>query len=368
MTFARIVCVVMLVVTTACAPRGTITIAPEAAEVGTVRPIFLATSRGVTDLPDRFGSERGPLSFARYDVSVPPQRKEGSIPFPGRDKIDPTRQMLTVDERVYANEGQFQTALATALQGSTSARRVIVFVHGFNNTYAEGIYRAAQLAHDLNVTSTVVHFSWPSSANAFGYVHDRDSTLYSRDPLQDLLDDIAKAGASEIVLVAHSMGALLSMETLRQMAIGGDTATMRKLSAVILISPDIDVDVFRSQMSAIPHPPQPLVIFGSPRDLMLKVSATITGASERLGNLKDGTPLADLPVTYVDVGAFRDGDGHFSFATSPELLAVIQQLTLAQGWLAAEGRRTDDPITGILLRTQDASRVILAPLRVLKRN
>ena len=369
MPFARTLCIILMVAVSACAPRGTITIAPEAAQVGTVRQIYLATSRGVADLPERFGSDRATsMSFARYDVSVPPNRKEGSITFADGDRIDPAKQMLTVEEQIYPGQGAFKKALGQSLATSAADRRVIVFVHGFNNTYAEGLYRSVQLAHDLNVTSTVVHFSWPSSANAFGYVHDRDSTLFSRDPLEDLLDDVASSGASEIVLVAHSMGALLSMETLRSMALRGDGATMRKLSAVILISPDIDVDVFRSQMRAIPHPPQPIVIFGSPRDLMLKVSATITGAKERLGNLKDGTAIADLPVTYVDVGAFRDGDGHFSFATSPELLAVIQQLSLAQGWLQAEGRRTDNPITGILLRTQDASRVILAPLRVLGRN
>lgn len=361
----RAVCLVAMLAVSACSPRGTITIAPEAAAVGAVRQIYLATSRGVADLPERFGSDRAAgLSYARYDVSVPPDRKEGSITFADGDRIDPQRQMLTVDEQIFDDGRAFQSALGQSLRGSVADRRVIVFVHGFNNTYAEGLYRSVQLAHDLNVTSTVVHFSWPSAANAFGYVYDRDSTLFSRDSLEHLLHDVSASGASEIVLVAHSMGALLSMEVLRSMAIRGDRATLRKLSAVILISPDIDVDVFRSQMAAITDPPQPFVIFGSPRDLMLKVSARITGARERLGNLKDGGPIADLPVTYVDVGAFRDGDGHFSFATSPELLAVIQQLSLAQGWLAAEGRRTDNPITGILLTTREASRVILSPLGV----
>lgn len=360
----RAVCLLVFLTLSACGPRGEITIAPEAAAVGTVREIYLATSRGIEALPQRFGSDRASLSFARYEISVPPDRKEGSIKYATGKKIDPLRQMLTVDEDIYRGEADFRTALGVSLRRSASDRRVIVFVHGFNNTYAEGLYRAAQMAHDLNVTSTVVHFSWPSSANALGYVHDRDSTLYSRDALETLLDDVAAAGASEIVLVAHSMGGLLAMETLRSMALRGDAGTLRKLSAVILISPDIDVDVFRSQMAVIPDPPQPFVIFGSPRDLMLKLSARVTGVSERLGNLSDTTLIADLPVTYVDVGAFRDGDGHFAFATSPELLAVIQQLSLAQGWLAAEGRRTDNPITGILLRTQDATQVILSPFGI----
>lgn len=360
----RLLSIVTMIALTACAPRGVITIAPEAAAVGDVRTVYLATSRGITNLPERFDSSRAPATFARYDVSIPPDRVDGSITYPGRRAVDPRKQMLTVDEELYADEGAFKSDLSTALRSSPASKRVVVFVHGFNNTYAEGLYRAAQLAHDLKITSTIVHFSWPSSANALGYVHDHDSTLYARDALETLLRDVSDAGASDIVLVAHSMGALLSMETMRTMAIRGDTRTLSKLSAVILISPDIDVDVFHAQMAAIPKPPQPFVIFGSQRDLWLKLSARITGAENRLGTLADTSAIADLPVTYVDVGEFRDGTVHFAFATSPELLDVIQQLSLAGGWLSTEARRTDNPITGILLRTQDATQIVLSPFGV----
>lgn len=351
----------------ACSPRGEITVDPGAAAIGTVREVFVATSRGDAPLPDRFGSDRSAqIAFAHYDISIPPIREPGSIVYPKAGNIDPSRQMLTVDEKVYATEGDFNAALGRAIRSDPARRQVVVFVHGFNNNYAEGIYRAAQLTYDLNVNATLVHFSWPSLANPLGYIHDRDSALFSRDALAALLADLDREGASDVVLVAHSMGAFIAMEAMRQMAMQGQVGSLAKLSTVILISPDIDVDVFRSQMAAIPDPPQPFVIFGSPRDFALKVSARVTGMRERLGNLTNTDQIADLPVQYLDVGAFRDGDSHFAVATSPELQDLIRQLAQAPGWLQSDRRRTDNPITGILLRTQDATRVILSPFGIIR--
>ena len=363
----RAVLFVALVSVSACAPRGVITVDPSAATVGSVQEVFVATTRGGAPLPERFGADRaGQVAYAHYDISIPPDRDQGSIVYPTSDKIDPARQMLAVDENVYQDRSDFNAAVGSALRKNASGRQVVVFVHGFNNNYAEGVYRAAQLTHDLKVTSTIVHLSWPSLANPLGYIHDRDSALYSRDALANLLGDIDRQGASEIVLVAHSLGGFIAMEAMRQMALQGKTATIAKLSTVILISPDIDVDVFRSQMAAIPNPPQPFVIFGSPRDLALKVSARVTGMRERLGNLTSTDQIADLPVIFLDVGAFRDGDGHFTVATSPELQALIGQLAQAPGWLNSDQRRTDNPITGILLRTQDATRIILSPFGMIR--
>lgn len=363
----RAVLIAALVAVSACAPRGEITLDPAAAQIGTVQEVFVATSRGGAPLPERFGTDRAAqMAFAHYDISIPPDRNQGSIVYPTSTKVDPTRQMLTVNENVYQDKRAFDAAVGRALRSNPSGRQVVVFVHGFNNNYAEGIYRAAQLTHDLRVTSTLVHFSWPSLANPLGYIHDRDSALYSRDALAALLVDLDKQGASEIVLVAHSLGGFIAMEAMRQMAMQGQEATIAKLSSVILISPDLDVDVFRSQMAAIPNPPQPFVIFGSPRDLTLRVSATVTGMRERLGNLTNTEQIADLPVIYLDVGAFRDGDSHFAVATSPELQALIGQLAQAPGWLDSDQRRTDNPITGILLRTRDATRIILSPFGMVR--
>src|SRR5690606_23831870 len=129
-------------------------------------------------------------------------------------------------------------------------RDVVLFIHGYNNTFAEGLYRFAQIEHDLNLPGVPMHFSWPSRGQPLAYAADRDSVLYSRDGLERSIEIAAQAGGKTI-LVAHSMGAALLMESLRQMAIAGKRDTLDRIGAVVLLSPDIDVGLFRMQVRTI---------------------------------------------------------------------------------------------------------------------
>ncbi len=45
----------------------------------------------------------------------------------------------------------------------------MVFVHGFNNTFADGLHRTAQIRHDFEIPGVAVHYAWPSAGNALGY-------------------------------------------------------------------------------------------------------------------------------------------------------------------------------------------------------
>ena len=66
-------CLIALV---ACTPRGAITVMPEAAAVGNVREIFVGTTRVLDPETGTFGAERSEVAhFARYEISVPPQRE-----------------------------------------------------------------------------------------------------------------------------------------------------------------------------------------------------------------------------------------------------------------------------------------------------
>lgn len=361
----RIAVFAVVTLAVACSPRGTITLEPAAAAVGTVEPIFVASSRGREEGVQMFNNERVPeVSYARFDISVPPDRKTGSVTFPGDRAPKSTKDFLTVNQMLFADPAKFRQSLDSDLARPAAKHRALVFVHGFNTNFAEGVYRIAQMAHDMELPATIVHFSWPSLGNAFGYVHDRDSVTYSRDALEDVLDEVARSDSESIVLMAHSMGTYLAMETLRQMAIRGDSAAFAKIEAVILISPDIDVDVFRSQMRAIEHPPQPFVVFGSRRDKALRLSSILVAEPERLGNVKDPASLSDLPITYVDVEAFKDGSSHFPLATSPQLIDVMNRFVDADTWLNADARRTANPLHGLLLAADKASEIVLAPVNL----
>lgn len=349
----------------ACAPRGYLSVEPDAAGVGQNERIFVATTRQAADERDRFGRERSEaVSFARYDISIPPNRELGAIRWPPRGGTpDPARHFVTTAEVRHPDETAFRADLAAELKRLPRGDRdAIIFVHGFNNTFSEGLYRIAQLAHDLEMPGTVVHYSWPSRASPLGYVYDRDSALFARDGLERLIAELGTAGAENIVLVAHSMGSALTMEALRQTVIRGGARAKARIGGVVLISPDLDVDVFRAQAHAMDGLPQPFLIFGSNRDRILNLSARITGEPERLGNLSDVSRVADLDVTFLDVGAFSEGAGHFTLASSPTLLSLLSRIGDVDRAFDADAKGRVGLLPGVVLTVQNATQVILAPV------
>ncbi len=361
-----LICAVILIA--ACSPRGIITVDPSAAGVGDVIPVFIGTTRTYEPDSQTFSFVRSEtLTYGRYDISVPPNREAGDITFPGRRGApDPATDFLTTAHLVTPDATDFEADLRATLRARPAGgREAVIYVHGFNNTFAEGLYRLAQLSHDLELPGVPVHYSWPSRAAALGYVYDRDSALFARDGLEDLIRSVNAAGAERIILVAHSMGTGVLMETLRQLAIGGDRATLDRIAGVILISPDLDVDVFRAQARTIGQLPQPFLIVGSDRDRYLTLSARITGESERLGNLSDISRVADLEVTYLDVSAFASGGGHFTVGDNPALLRLLGGLDNLDAALARDQRNRRGLLPSVVLSVRNATEVILSPVTVI---
>lgn len=353
--------VLVLLLCGGCAARGDFTQAPPGEVEGQPEAIFVATTR--LDGPDGFGFERAEdASFLRYAVSIPPDREPGELNWPPRTrKPDATRDFLVLDENRFALAKDFKTALRMEMAevGQTDA---VVYVHGFNNTMAESVYRVAQMHHDLAVPGVALHYAWPSRGSALGYVHDRDSVVFARSGFESLLNEVADAGAREIVIVAHSMGAFLTMETLRQMALRGGPRALDHIAGVILIAPDLDVDVFRAQARDIGDLPQPFVIFGSSRDRVLGVSATLAGSEGRLGNLASIDRIADLEITYLDTSAFSIGVGHLNLGENPALLKLFRGIIGIDAAFRDDARARVGLLPGLVLTVRSATEVILRPV------
>ena len=348
----------------ACAPTVALRYAPEAATVGQAQRVFFATTRKDDHAGDPYSYERNAeVRYGRFDVSIPPDREPGSLPLPPREgAVDPSKQMLALRSTGYDARG-FRQALRQEMQGRRKgAREAVVFVHGYNNNFASGLYRFAQLSHDLEIEGVQVQYSWPSRNSVLGYAYDRDSVLFARDGLENLLEELVAAGADRVILVAHSMGAHLTMETLRQIAHKRRTGLINSLAGVVLMSPDIDLSVFRSQAKGVGRLPQPFVVMASPRDKALSVSAVISRDSNRLGNLTDVKQLEGLEVMLVDVRAFTVGDGHFNAATSPALIQLLGKAGDIDTALSRDARSRVGLLPGAVLSVQGATQVILSPV------
>ncbi len=363
----RVLCLAMFVLLAACGPRGTLTALPPGVTPTTVRTVFVATTRTVDPDTGIYGGGRlrGSPNFARYDVSIPPDRELGEITWPREGGTpDPTKDFLTTNVVPYDGAPAFRAELARSLAAlPASERDVTVFTHGFNNTFAEGLYRIAQMSNDLEFPGLTVHYSWPSVGKSLAYVRDRDSALFARDGFEQLLEEVAAAGAQRIVIVGHSMGGALTMETLRQMAIRGDTRVRPKIAGVLLLSPDLDIDVFHSQAESIGKLPQPFLIFTSRKDRALALAARLTGVRrERLGNLRDVSEVADLEVTVVDVAAFSTGSGHLNVGNSPALIKILSRIGDVDAAFGADRSGQAGLLPGIFLTVQNATQIILTPV------
>lgn len=353
--------VLLFMALVSCAPRGEL--AFDAATLPAARSIFVGSTRGLDPKTGAdFGyARREAVEFARFDVATPPNRKPGELHYPGTGrKLDPAHQFLVARAQTYGEAAGFRADLRAQL--ARSGGEAIVFVHGFNVNFSEGLYRLAQMGADYDLPGTLVYYSWPSRANVLAYAYDRDSALFARDGLQDLLTQLSRAGARRILLVSHSMGAALSMETLRQMAISGETETLSKLGGVVLISPDIDVDVFRAQSQRIGKLPQPFVIFTSQKDRALRLASHLAGEPARLGNLQSVAPVADLKITMIDVGAFSVSDGHFNVANSPALIKLLGRAGQIAKVLEGDSKGRTDLASGVILTVQNATQIVLNPL------
>jgi len=186
------------------------------------------------------------------------------------------------------------------------SRRVLVYVHGFNNHFDDAVYQLAQIAHDSGADAAPILFTWPSRGSLFEYVYDRESTNSSRDALEETLRSIAKdPGVGEITVMAHSMGSWLLMETLRQMSIR-EGRVQPKICNVILASPDLDVDVFATQWRDIGQPRPRLTVFVSRNDTALRVSRRLAGNVDRLGQIDPmseayHSALANFGIDVIDL-------------------------------------------------------------------
>jgi esterase/lipase superfamily enzyme len=358
-----------LILLSSCAGHGTMSFVDAPAGVGKRQSIFVVTNRKKDETGDVFSGERSTsLSYSSYTVSVPPGHKTGKVEW-AEGKPDPKTDFVTVGAAQYPGSAAFKAAINAALAGKTGAEReVMVFVHGYNTSYSEGIYRLAQIKNDFQVPGLAVHFSWPSAADTKYYVYDRDSIALSRDGMQSMLQDLADTNVSRIILVGHSMGTYLTVETLRQMSMLGDTKFRNKLGPVVLLSPDIDVDVFKSQVSRINPLPQPFILFTSSKDRALKLSAIITGTKDRLGSLSSASEIGDEKITVVDVSKFAGGDklNHFAVATSPALISLINGVLAAGGGAFLDPAQDINPVDASVNVVSGVTQIILSPLAILE--
>jgi esterase/lipase superfamily enzyme len=271
-----------------------------------LRTVYFATNREVIDQQgteiSRFGDSSVQLldkmSYGRCLVSIPINHHQpGNIEQPKtswffwREAADPKKHFVI--ERFDAKLGSkdFLRGIGT--------NDVLVYVHGYNNTFTDSILRSAQLQHDLNFSGKVVSFSWPScgatliavsdpfnggsGAVKSAYHHDEEVADKSPPFLADLLKQLlareqtnSRGTSRRVHVLAHSMGNRVLLKALDQMNADGSFANeQNKLGQIILAAADVDGASFANMRDALKKSCERITFYFATNDGALRLSQTI---------------------------------------------------------------------------------------------
>ncbi|MEL6618286.1 MAG: alpha/beta hydrolase [Pseudomonadota bacterium] len=233
----------------------------------------------------------------------------------------------------------FQQTIAQQIN-ETGNDRLLIYVHGFNNEFEDGLTTLANLWHFSGRRSVPIAFTWPAGngAGPLGYFRDRDAGTFSVFHTKEFLRMlVAIPEVAQIDIIAHSRGNDVITTALRELIIeargsGAHPKLALKTGTLIMAAPDLAVDIVRQRLQAerFSEAFEQINLYINPRDRALRLSGFLT-RSVRLGAL-DGENFLDGEleilqkqglVHFIRVEDVRGGFGHTYFRDNPAVLSDV---------------------------------------------
>ncbi|QOZ84711.1 MULTISPECIES: alpha/beta hydrolase [Chromobacterium] len=278
-----------------------------------------------------FGPERSDaLVFGLVRVHVPDDHRIGNIELPdsgyqwlgltfGEEQADPRKHFILKSVELL-NRTQWKNLAAN------KGDEALVFVHGYNTSFADAVFRAAQVVWDLQYKGTAVLFSWPSYGEKLQYEWDRNSALFARAHFIELIKLLEReAGIKKVHVLAHSMGNLVVLDALYNYA---QTASPLKIGQLVMAAPDVDGDEYKQAATKVSQIVSGMTLYASSADKAMKISRALAKQS-RAGDVVGGKPLIVAGVDAIDVTTMGEeilGMNHDTFAASRSLINDINLL------------------------------------------
>jgi esterase/lipase superfamily enzyme len=251
------------------------------------------------------------------------------------------------------SKGRFDPGSAADL--SSPGRNLLVFIHGFDNSFEDALTRAAfnqQWFRQSGIAAadtTVIAFSWPSLGKLLSfpvpwedYQHDQTMAGQSDGHLMNFFATLrpiltaARASGSRIFLLAHSMGNWALQGAVESWFVHGNPAAPL-FDEVFLAAADERYDSFGfplyGRLSGLHLLTRRTSIYYSRHDDVLQLSMTVNLGAQRLGQdgpLHRTDPALFPPARYrmVDCTGFTDYDVNFAsshqyYRRSPAVRADI---------------------------------------------
>ena len=271
-------------------------------------PVLFATDRddeGGADFANRFGARRLDPAPMTCGFLAAPARRAPPPPLPPASR-NLTKGMDDCAQKIVA---------ATRAAG---AAKILVLIHGFNNSFGVAADRALELGAELDYAGAILAWSWPSEGSAFSYPYDEDSNAWSEPHLAELVMKIAALAPDlRIDFVAHSMGNRILLQMLRDFAL--EKANLR-VGVAVFAAPDVSQDVFRQQLPQVQTIGALRTLYASEYDRAIEISESYHSAP-RAGS-GGGAILVAHGIESVDA----ELSGHSYVFDEPKAMRDFKQI------------------------------------------
>lgn len=251
-------------------------------------------------------------------------------------KIDPD-----VLKQKNFHEKKLMEMVKARLKNSKS-KDIVLFIHGFNNTFDDAAYTLGGMWHFLNRQGVPIVYSWPAAEGGLtGYFKDRESGQFTIFHLKEALKLLAKIPEIEnINIIAHSRGTDVVTTALREIIIenraeGGNPRKDLRITNLILAAPDLDFGIVKQRLMAEQFGPAfgQVTIYTSEGDSALGISQWLMNGL-RFGLLKSndiGLNERNIfqtvgNVSLIKVPKSRGFVGHDYFHSNPSVSSDLINL------------------------------------------
>ncbi len=296
-------------------------------------PIFFATDRKTQDtesVTTFYGGERnltGELEWGKAYVSIPVDHTMGVIERPEWWKLEffediEKHIVLLNDIRVF-DQTSFENTFRRSVANSQEAT-ILVFIHGYNTSFADAAMRTAQIAYDLQFQGQTILYSWPSEAKFESYTADENNIEWTIGHFEEFLNILlTKVGATTVNTIAHSMGNRILTRAIHDLDYTNLPEPKATLHNVIFAAPDIDADTFKRFAKKFKEKADRLTLYASSKDKALKASKLFHGGYPRAGDSGKNLVIVDgldtIDASLVDTSLL----GHSYFGDNRSILSDI---------------------------------------------